>query len=163
MSEIDEKLARFRKNKPLPDENSTKLSLTATIKSLFSNTSPSQPIIPPHQNSVNTVKNKLNDNEDSFQRENQEIYEPEIEEPFRLRLIKIALKFFLWATLFALFIKLEFGIVYFVVSLLVLVYLNTGRRAPGTKSAYSVFNPNVERIQGQLTAEQLEKNLMRPF
>lgn len=85
-------------------------------------------------------------------------------ESLKLKIIKLSLKFLLWAILFAIFIRFEFGVVYLVVSLLVIIYLNTGvRKKKGHLSAYSVFNPNLERIEGTVTAEQLQKNLMGGF
>jgi len=34
-------------------------------------------------------------------------------------------------------------------------------RKPGEMSAYSVFNPNCERLAGQMTAEHFENELLR--
>lgn len=86
-------------------------------------------------------------------------------ESFNVRAAKRALKFLLWCILYAIFIRLEFGIVYVVVSSFVIIYFNTstGKKKKNTVSAYSVFNPNVERLPGQLTAEQLEKSMVRGF
>jgi hypothetical protein len=71
---------------------------------------------------------------------------------FRKYIIQLILKFLLWATLFAIFIKIEFGVPYFIVSLLVIICLNTNVGRKKSKiSAYSVFNPNVERIQGKIS------------
>ncbi|EFB17426.1 hypothetical protein PANDA_016216, partial [Ailuropoda melanoleuca] len=77
------------------------------------------------------------------------------------------LKVLLWLVLLGLFVELEFGLVYFVLSLFYWMYVGT--RSPeekreGEKSAYSVFNPGCEAIQGTLTAEQLERELqLRPL
>lgn len=156
MTDIEEKLARFRKTKPTETvtSDSNTSTVSETVRNIFSKSSPSSS----SNESGSTEKRQKEATK------TDEIEEPEeIEVPLRIRVIKIVLSFLLWAILFAIFIKLEFGVVYFVISLLVVIYLNTGRRKPGTKSAYSVFNPNVERIQGQLTAEQLQQNLLRPF
>ena len=72
------------------------------------------------------------------------------------------LKFLLWLLLWLLFSEYQFGFVYFISSLIVIVYFNT-RTGPQDRrelSAYSVFNPNFERIDGTLTAEQFEKELL---
>lgn len=76
--------------------------------------------------------------------------------------ILLVLKVLLWLIVWKIFIELQFGAVYFVVSALIFVYLNTrsGKRSKKTLSAYSVFNPNCERLQGTITAEQLEANLL---
>ncbi|XP_078226787.1 SAYSvFN domain-containing protein 1 isoform X1 [Callithrix jacchus] len=77
------------------------------------------------------------------------------------------LKVLLWLVLLGLFVELEFGLAYFVLSLFYWMYV--GMRGPeekkeGEKSAYSVFNPGCEAIQGTLTAEQLERELqLRPI
>lgn len=59
------------------------------------------------------------------------------------------------------FIKLEFGLVYFLFSCFVLMFLNLGVRKEGEMSAYSVFNENCERLLGQITSEHFERDLLR--
>ncbi|XP_004624504.1 SAYSvFN domain-containing protein 1 [Octodon degus] len=77
------------------------------------------------------------------------------------------LKVLLWLVLLGLFVELEFGLAYFVLSLFYWMYVGTrgpGEKKEGEKSAYSVFNPGCEAIQGTLTAEQLERELqIRPL
>ncbi|KAI8925359.1 hypothetical protein BC831DRAFT_461299 [Entophlyctis helioformis] len=71
-----------------------------------------------------------------------------------------------YAVLQIVFVWLDFGIPFFILSLLSLIVWNTTTqgREPQTKSAYSVFNSNVERLDGSLTAEQFEKEILRkPF
>lgn len=76
------------------------------------------------------------------------------------KLILRVLSFLLWLTLWGLFIELQFGAVFFTLSLLLFVYFNTRTGGKDNKpSAYSVFNKNCERIQGTLTAEQMQKNM----
>nr|XP_056709677.1 SAYSvFN domain-containing protein 1 [Euleptes europaea] len=73
------------------------------------------------------------------------------------------LKFLLWLVLLGLFVELEFGLPYFVLSMFYWIYVGTRgprERQNGEKSAYSVFNPGCEAIQGTLTAEQLERELL---
>ncbi|XP_022091260.1 SAYSvFN domain-containing protein 1-like [Acanthaster planci] len=72
------------------------------------------------------------------------------------------LKVLLWIVLFVLFLHLEFAAVFVVASFLYIIYSTLGtsrRRAPGELSAYSVFNPNFEQIEGTLTAAQFEREL----
>ncbi|NXQ56351.1 SMDC1 protein, partial [Anthoscopus minutus] len=74
----------------------------------------------------------------------------------------LLLKVLLWAVLLALFAELEFGLPYFVLSLLYWMYAGTrgpAQQRPGELSAYSVFNPGCAAIAGTLTAEQLEREL----
>ncbi|XP_059157218.1 uncharacterized protein LOC131941758 [Physella acuta] len=70
------------------------------------------------------------------------------------------LKFLLWLTLWGLFVELQFGAVFFTISVLLFIYVNT-RTGPkdNRPSAYSVFNKDCERIHGTLTAEQLQKQM----
>ncbi|XP_054424709.1 SAYSvFN domain-containing protein 1 [Pteronotus mesoamericanus] len=79
----------------------------------------------------------------------------------------IFLKVLLWLVLLGLFVELEFGLAYFVLSLFYWMYVGTrgpGEKKEGEKSAYSVFNPGCEAIQGTLTAEQFERELqLRPL
>lgn len=76
------------------------------------------------------------------------------------------MKVLLWLVLLGLFVELEFGLAYFVLSMFYWMYVGTrgpGEKKEGEKSAYSVFNPGCEAIQGTLTAEQLERELqLRP-
>ncbi|XP_012285362.1 SAYSvFN domain-containing protein 1 [Orussus abietinus] len=67
----------------------------------------------------------------------------------------------LWTTLYAIALKFEFGAVYFVSSSLVLMWRNmrSGPKKKGEVSAYSVFNPNCEAIDGTLKAEQFEREI----
>lgn len=71
------------------------------------------------------------------------------------------LYFALWATLYIIAIEIEFGAVYFVISTLVIICLNTRSRPKkkGELSAYSVFNPNCETIEGTLDASQFEREI----
>ncbi|XP_015183463.1 PREDICTED: uncharacterized protein LOC107070099 [Polistes dominula] len=71
------------------------------------------------------------------------------------------LYFSLWIVLYIIAVQIEFGAVYFVISALVLICLNTRSRPrkKGEPSAYSVFNPNCEAIEGTLDASQFEREI----
>ena len=71
------------------------------------------------------------------------------------------LRWLVWAVLFGIFIEMEFGTVFFVLSLFYFIYLSLrySRRNPWEPSAYSVYNKNCEAIDGSLTAEQFEREL----
>lgn len=69
------------------------------------------------------------------------------------------LKVLLWLVLLGLFVELEFGLPFFVISLFYWLYeglRSPAAREPGELSAYSVFNPDCQPLLGALTAEQLE-------
>ncbi|KAK2856048.1 hypothetical protein Q5P01_004783 [Channa striata] len=69
------------------------------------------------------------------------------------------LKVLLWLVLLGLFVELEFGLPFFVLSLFYWLYeglRSPAAREPGELSAYSVFNPDCQPLLGSLTAEQLE-------
>lgn len=70
--------------------------------------------------------------------------------------------FLFYVTLYAIAIQLKFGTVYFMLSLLFFIYFlgtRTGPKQKNEPSAYSVFNPNVESIDGTLKAEQFEREI----
>ncbi|XP_041831309.1 SAYSvFN domain-containing protein 1 [Melanotaenia boesemani] len=75
--------------------------------------------------------------------------------PSNLTLLKVLL----WLILLGLFVELDFGLAFFVISLFYWLYeglRSPAPRQPGELSAYSVFNPDCQPLLGSLTAEQLE-------
>ena len=62
--------------------------------------------------------------------------------------------FILWFCLYRLFLRFNFGGIYFMLTIICLIFLNLGKRKPGELSAYSVFNPNHERILGTMTTDE---------
>ncbi|XP_063427443.1 SAYSvFN domain-containing protein 1-like [Mytilus trossulus] len=76
------------------------------------------------------------------------------------RYIQLSVLLSVWLGLWYYFIQLQFGAVYFAISVLFIMYFSMRtERDPNHLSAYSVFNKNCERIDGTFTAEQLEKEL----
>ncbi|GIX83476.1 SAYSvFN domain-containing protein [Caerostris darwini] len=73
----------------------------------------------------------------------------------------VVLKIVLWCLLMTLFVLLEFGAVFFVVSVFYVMFTNFRKtsKSPNELSAYSVFNPNCEAIKGTLTAQQFENEI----
>ena len=73
------------------------------------------------------------------------------------------LRIILWFALLVFFILIEFAAVFIVFTLFYIMYVNMRSggesKKPGELSAYSVFNPNCERLDGTFTAEQFEKEL----
>ena len=61
--------------------------------------------------------------------------------------------FIIWYSLYRIFLKYNFGAVYFMLTIIALIYLNLGERKPGELSAYSIFNPNHERILGSMSSD----------
>ena len=59
--------------------------------------------------------------------------------------------FIIWYSLYRLFLNYNFAAVYFMLTIIVLIFLNLGQRKPGELSAYSIFNPNHERIIGSMS------------
>ena len=53
------------------------------------------------------------------------------------------------------------GRLYICLTGFVVIFSNLGKRAPGTLSAYSVFNPNFEELPGTLNASQFEAEIMQ--
>ena len=56
--------------------------------------------------------------------------------------------FIIWYTIYRIFLYYNFALVYILLTIIALIFLNLGERKPGELSAYSVFNPNNERIMG---------------
>eukprot|EP00002_Diphylleia_rotans_P001611 TRINITY_DN10896_c0_g1_i2.p1 TRINITY_DN10896_c0_g1~~TRINITY_DN10896_c0_g1_i2.p1 ORF type:complete len:112 (+),score=24.32 TRINITY_DN10896_c0_g1_i2:90-425(+) len=54
---------------------------------------------------------------------------------------------------------IEFGAVFLMISVLVVVTRNLGSKKPGEWSAYAAFNPGGVALAGTYTAEQLEKQI----
>jgi len=73
------------------------------------------------------------------------------------------LKAALWFSLWMFFVKIECGAVYFVISLILILYfsMKDSERGDGELSAYSVFNKNFERLDGTFTAEQFDNQIRR--
>lgn len=86
----------------------------------------------------------------------------EMKEPWRYYVVKWSLYIIIWVTLYVFFINVGFGAVFFVVSTLVFICINTrtGRKKPGEPSAYSVFNEDCQSIDGTLKAEELQRQMM---
>ena len=78
-----------------------------------------------------------------------------------LDIVTCGLKVLLWCSLMAFFVTLEFGAVFFTLSVFYLMFTNfrKSKKESGELSAYSVFNPNCESIKGTLTAEQFENEI----
>ncbi|CAG9128313.1 hypothetical protein JYU34_018537 [Plutella xylostella] len=83
------------------------------------------------------------------------------QESWKYFITKWSIYFITWLTLFIFFLKLQFGAVFFVLSCLIGIYLNTrtSPRKKGEVSAYSVFNENCVSIDGTLKAEQFEREI----
>ncbi|KRW98858.1 hypothetical protein PPERSA_04791 [Pseudocohnilembus persalinus] len=60
-------------------------------------------------------------------------------------------------SLYYLAIKMEFGLLFLSISGIIFIFTNLGARAPGTLSAYSVFNKNFEKIAGTLDHTQIDQ------
>jgi Uncharacterized conserved domain (SAYSvFN) len=66
-----------------------------------------------------------------------------------------------YAILQYLFYYIELGSVFFIIALFYFMLRNTKQRNKESKSAYSVFNANQDRIGGSLTSDQIEGEIMR--
>ena len=70
------------------------------------------------------------------------------------------MKTLVWLTLLVIFVRLEFALIYLILSLLYLIWSNLGSgRRRDQLSAYSVFNPNLEKIQGTFSGEDYDRQL----
>lgn len=67
-----------------------------------------------------------------------------------------------WALGYYLFIEFGFGSVYFLLSLLLLLFLSLGSsspRSPNTPSAYAAFNEGCRPIMGTTTGEEIDRQI----
>ncbi|XP_059478145.1 SAYSvFN domain-containing protein 1 [Neocloeon triangulifer] len=79
----------------------------------------------------------------------------------RIRRTTTAILALLWLTLLLISHQLGLALAFCVISAIVFIFLctKTTPRKPGEPSAYSVFNPNCESIDGTLKAEQFEREI----
>jgi hypothetical protein len=66
-----------------------------------------------------------------------------------------------WCIVYYYFILIQFGSLYFLVSVIIFIFcnLNENSKSSNSLSAYSVFNDNYQSIHGSLSREQLESEL----
>ena len=86
----------------------------------------------------------------------------EMERPFNpldIITMRNIIIFFIWAVIYKLFIIYGFGLVYFFLTIILLIFNNLGERKPWELSAYSIFNPNFERIPGSMTSQNIQNGM----
>lgn len=49
--------------------------------------------------------------------------------------------------------------VYLLLAIIVFIYVNLGQKREGDASAYSIFNPGVQRLPGQLDADEVDRQI----
>ena len=76
---------------------------------------------------------------------------------------KTWLKMALWASLWKLFIYIEFGSLFIIVSLFAAVFGNLGQKEAGDLSGYSVFNKGFKTLLGQSTGQQFDNEIRHNF
>ena len=76
---------------------------------------------------------------------------------------QISLRFWvaltLWVIVWNLFIYIEFGSFFIIMSLFASIFLNLGEKKDGDLSAYSVFNKGFTTLLGQSTGQQFDKEI----
>ena len=70
------------------------------------------------------------------------------------------LYFVLWTLLYLFMLEHGFGIVYLTSTIIGAIFLNLGKRREGELSAYSVFNPGCQRLDGTFTSDDFERNVL---
>ena len=63
----------------------------------------------------------------------------------------------MWLVLLKFAIAYQVAKIYIMLSGFVLIFANLGKRAPGTLSAYSIFNKNNEKILGTFDMNSVEQ------
>ena len=86
-------------------------------------------------------------------------------DPLLAVLVRIPTKFYLFLTLWPLGAKLasrfSLGPPFILLSIVVAIFSNLGKRKPGEASAYSVFNEGFRSLLGELRAEAIDDGLRR--
>ena len=110
------------------------------------------------QKSIKTPKNNFEEGyEDPEEKQLKEAKKrlEEMEKPFNpldIITMRNIIIFFIWAVLYKLIIDFGFGLIYFFITIILLIFYNLGERKPWELSAYSIFNPNFERIPGSINS-----------
>lgn len=82
---------------------------------------------------------------------------------YNFNFIQISLKLyfylFLWLLFFYITFILQFSSLYFIITLILLIFYNLKNKDKNEISAYSVFNNGYERLLGTLTPEQFEREI----
>jgi hypothetical protein len=73
--------------------------------------------------------------------------------------LKFVRRTVLWFLVWFLFVHFDFGSLWIIISLFLVVFLNLGERKEGELSAYSVFNKGFQRILGTIDIEQFENEI----
>ena len=77
--------------------------------------------------------------------------------------IRTWLQMLLWTLIWNLFILIEFGSLFIIISLFAAMFCNLGQREEGDLSAYSVFNKGYTTLLGQSTGQQFDKEIRHNF
>ncbi len=110
------------------------------------------------QKSIKTPKNYFEEGyEDPEEKQLKEAKKrlEEMEKPFNpldIITMRNIIIFFIWALIYKLFIDFGFGLIYFFITIILLIFNNLGERKSWELSAYSIFNPNFERIPGSINS-----------
>ena len=67
----------------------------------------------------------------------------------------------IWLIIYKIFLYFGFGLVYFFITIILLIFTNLEDKKIGSLSAYSVFNPNCERIPGTLSLDAFNMGIPR--
>ena len=142
---MEEKLAEFRQRNGQKKTSRQWREIFAglTLRSPFSRSASSQA----------TAHEPKHTDEDETEEEETEVVPVTSWQVFVMKML-------VWLTLLVIFVRLEFAMIYLILSLLYLIWSNLGAgRRRGQLSAYSVFNPNLEKIQGTFSGEDYDRQL----
>jgi len=148
MSDTKSKLEEYRKRKETEAEREVRKNAVWNALTL----QPLRQRLITRNDNVELKEANEDNNNDTFE-------EVENEEWTSIDWAIIAVKCLVWVCLQVVFIKIEFGAVFFLFTGIFLMLTNMGKRKAGEMSAYSVFNPNCESIDGTLTAQQFEREI----
>ncbi|XP_078035989.1 SAYSVFN motif domain containing 1 [Augochlora pura] len=149
---IRQRLDTYRRQKRRNEMTESIKNAIQTVLPWNQNSTVKDPLLPPSPNNAEDLQDAESSCSDDSLDQSQSTL---------LRKAMYLLCFLLWAVLYTIAIEIQFGTIYFIVSVLIFICINTHSRPkkPGELSPYSVFNPQCKAIDGTLNAEQFEREI----
>lgn len=146
--DIKRQLKEFREKKR-QEQNAVKQSSKLGLSIFKQSTENSSSNLPPKEEVVEQVEN---------------LNESDVRRSLTEKLQYFLFCLLIWLLIYVAALQFQFGIVFVIATGFYLLWISLGtkkRKNPNELSAYSVFNPNCERLLGQTTAEQFENEILR--
>ncbi|RWS26239.1 uncharacterized protein B4U80_01246 [Leptotrombidium deliense] len=152
--EIEKELQTFRQKQQQTKNGSSLFSSFWSLRQRQPSQESQESLVSTKQESANQEENIASDDEHKEVEENQSWTSFDI--------TVFCMKVIIYITMQIIAVMVEFGAVFFSIALLFFICTNLRshrKRRSGELSAYSVFNPGCESIQGTISAEKLQSEL----